>query len=633
MCGIAGFIDRPGTEETRVDELAAMTAAIIHRGPDEEGAMVTERVALGMRRLSIIDLSGGSQPIANEDRTVHVVFNGEIYNFAEIRSELEERGHRFETSSDTEVLVHSYEEYGLELTQRLRGMFAFALWDSKRERLVIVRDRLGIKPLYYWDAGRDGFAFASELGSLKALGGFPREVDIAAMADYLSLGYVPDPASIYRGVRKLLPGHRLVWTRDAGPAIERYWTPIVRERTDLSEEEAAAEIRRLLLESVRYRLVSDVPLGAFLSGGIDSSAVVAAMTQQMDRPVKTFSIGFAEEDFNEAPDARRVAEALGTEHTEFIVRPEVDALVERVTGSFGEPFADSSAIPTLLVSELARKDVTVTLSGDGGDELFGGYNRYNAVSDRNVRIPAQARTALGFLARRLPHGAYGRNRLLEFSRTTQGRYAGHVGQPLATAEGGVARPEVAAAGHDLDRLVDRWWRQTEGRSLLTRLTLVDALSYLPGDILTKVDRMSMAVSLEARVPILDHKMAEFAFSLPSSMKWGSEGGKKIFRKALEGLVPSFVFEKAKKGFGVPLRDWFRNELSWRCDELLEPTAELYRYVEPTAVRRVVDEHRSMRRDHSHTIWRLLVLQLWLAAEAAPASSPPPARGREISRKT
>lgn len=618
MCGIAGFIDRPGTMDSHVGELAAMTSAIVHRGPDEEGSMVVEGVALGMRRLSIIDLSGGSQPIANEDGTINVVFNGEIYNFAEIRSELEELGHRFETSSDTEVLVHSYEEYGLELTQRLRGMFAFALWDANRERLVIARDRLGIKPLYYWDAGREGLAFASELGSLKVLRGFPRAVDDTAVADFLSLGYVPDPASIYAGVRKLPPGHRMVWTRNGGATIERYWSPIVEERTDLSEEEAADEVRRLLLESVRYRLVSDVPLGAFLSGGIDSSAVVAAMAQQMDRPVKTFSIGFEEDDFNEAPDARRVADALGTDHTELIVRPDADALIERVTASFGEPFADSSAIPTLLVSELARRDVTVTLSGDGGDELFGGYTRYHAVSDRNVPIPAPARAALGFLARRLPHGTYGRNRLLEFSRTTQGRYAGQIGQPLAVAEGGVARPEVVAAGCDLDQLVDRWWHQTGGRSLLTRLTLVDALSYLPGDILTKVDRMSMAVSLEARVPILDHHLAEFAFSLPSSMKWGPQGGKKIFRKALEGMVPSFVFTKPKKGFGVPLRDWFRNELSWRCDELLDPRAELYRYVEPVAVRRVISEHRSARRDHSYMIWRLLVLQLWLSREPSVA---------------
>ncbi|MCG8469393.1 MAG: asparagine synthase (glutamine-hydrolyzing) [Gemmatimonadetes bacterium] len=631
MCGIAGFIDRPGTRETRTGELAAMTAAILHRGPDEEGSMVTDRVALGMRRLSIIDLSGGSQPISNEDGSVHVVFNGEIYNFAEIRSELEAAGHRFETRSDTEILVHSYEEYGLDLTRRLRGMFAFALWDSARERLVVVRDRLGIKPLYYWESREAGLAFASELRSLRALDGFPTEIEPAAMADYLSLGYVPDPATIYRGVRKLPPGHHLVWTRERGATIERYWSPIVEERTDLTEEEAAAEVRRLLLESVRYRLVADVPLGAFLSGGVDSSAIVAAMARQMDRPVKTFSIGFEERDFNEAPDARRVSEALGTEHTELIVRPEVDALVERVVDGFGEPFADSSAIPTLLVSELARQHVTVSLSGDGGDELFGGYTRYHEVAARDVWLPAPFRTGLRAVARRLPHAAYGRNRLLELSRSTPGRYAGQIGQPLDIAEGGVARPEVAAAGHRLETLVDRWWGVTEGRSLLSRLTLVDAQSYLPGDILTKVDRMSMAVSLEARVPVLDHHLAEFAFSLPASMKWGTDGGKMVFRRALEGLVPSFVFTKPKHGFGVPLRDWFRNELSGRCDEILAPGARLHEFVDPVAARRVIDEHRSKRRDHSHMIWRLLVLQLWLERRAEPvARRTAPADRRQIS---
>ncbi len=620
MCGIAGFIDRPGTRDARAGELAAMTAAIVHRGPDEEGLMVTDEVALGMRRLSIIDLSGGSQPISNEDGSVHVVFNGEIYNFAEIRAELEDLGHRFGTRSDTEVLVHSYEEFGLDLTRRLRGMFAFALWDERRKRLVLARDRLGVKPLYYWSDGGGGLAFASELRSLRKLSGFPRDVDQAALADYLSLGYVSDPASIYTAVRKLPPGHRLVWERGSGSTVERYWSPIVPECADISEREAAEEVRRLLLESVRYRLVSDVPLGAFLSGGIDSSAVVAAMAQQMDRPVKTFSIGFEEPDFNEAPDARRVAEALGTEHTELIVRPDVDALIERVVGGFGEPFADSSAIPTLLVSELARHEVTVVLSGDGGDELFGGYRRYHALARRNVWLPGPVRRLIGHVARSLPQSAYGRNRLLELSRSTAGRYAGLVARSLRESEGGVARSEVAAAGLDFDDLVRRWWDPTAGRDLLDRLTLVDAQSYLPGDILTKVDRMSMAVSLEARVPILDHHLAEFAFSLPSSFKWDGGAGKKIFRTATQGLVPDFVFAKKKHGFGVPLSDWFRNELSWRCDELLRPQAPIHDFVDGTAVSRVIAEHRARRRDNSSIIWRLLVLQLWLGSERADAGT-------------
>ncbi len=628
MCGIAGFVDRRGDAARRAAELERMTVAIHHRGPDEDGVLVGDRVALGMRRLSIIDLAGGSQPISNEDGTVHVVFNGEIYNFAEIRSELEADGHRFRTRSDTEVLVHSYEAFGLDLTRRLRGMFAFAIWDQVRERLLLVRDRLGIKPLYYWDAGPGGLAFASELGALRALPDFPRALDAGAMADYLALGYVPDPASIYDAARKLPPGHRLVRERDGATTVAPYWSPLVEERHDLTEPEAAEEIRRLLLEAVRYRLVADVPLGAFLSGGIDSSAVVAAMARQMDRPVKTFSIGFEEREFNEAPDARRVAEALGTEHTELIVRPDVDALIERVAGAFGEPFADSSAIPTLLVSELARRHVTVVLSGDGGDELFGGYDRYRALSRRDVAIPAPLRALLRFAARRLPHGAYGRNRLLELSRSTAGRYAGMVATALGEAEGGVARPELAEAGRDLDHLLARWWDATEGRTTLTRATLVDAFSYLPGDILTKVDRMSMAVSLEARVPVLDHHLAEFAFSLPSSFKWGEGGGKKIFRRAIADLVPDFVLTKRKQGFGVPLRHWFKDALAWRCDQLLEPRAAVYDFVLPGAVARLVREHRSGRRDHSAMIWRLLVLELWLAAERSASARSEVAGARE-----
>lgn len=625
MCGIVGFAGRPGTGEHHRDELQAMTDAIIHRGPDEEGLWVGDGVALGMRRLSIIDLAGGSQPIENEDGTIRVVFNGEIYNYAEIRRELQGLGHVFRTKSDTEVLVHGWEAWGPALTGRLRGMFAFAIWDAPERRLFVVRDRLGIKPLFYWRTEGGGLGFASELRSFRTLADFPRDLDVAAVADYLSLGYVPAPASIYRAARKLPPGHHLSWRPGSEPEIERYWTPFVPERPDIDEEEAVEEVRRLLLESVKYRLIADVPLGAFLSGGIDSSGVVAAMARQMDRPVKTFSIGFDEPDFNEAPDARRVAEALGTEHTELIVRPEVDALIERVIGGFGEPFADSSAIPTFLVSELARRDVTVVLSGDGGDELFGGYERYRQLASRNVAIPSPVRAAIGSVARRLPQGAYGRNRLLELSRSTPGRYAGLVGFALGPEEGGVARPDVARAGHDLETLIQRWWRPSEGRDTLDRLTLVDAMSYLPDDILTKVDRMSMAVSLEARVPVLDHHLAEFAFSLPARLKWGPDGGKHVFRRALAPFVPPFVFEKRKQGFGVPLRDWFRNELSGRCEALLSPSAAMYDFVEPDGVRRLIGEHRSLRRDHSHQIWRLLVLELWLRGERMPIDPAPAGR--------
>jgi asparagine synthase (glutamine-hydrolysing) len=617
MCGIAGFIGRTSSPDPGA-ELRAMCDAIGHRGPDEAGSLVRPELGLtlGMRRLSIIDLDGGSQPVANEDGTVQVVFNGEIYNYRELRRDLERRGHRFVTHSDTEVLVHLYEERGVALVDELRGMFAFALWDSRQERLLIARDRLGIKPLYYWAAPDGALAFASELKSLLPLPGFPREIDAAAVADYLSLGYVPEPCSIYRGVRKLMPGHRLVWQAGHTGEPARYWNALDRQPILISEQEAATEIRRLLSEAVRYRLIADVPLGAFLSGGIDSSAVVAEMARQMDRPVRTFSIGFEEAEFNEAPHAAAVARALGTEHTELIVRPDADALFEQIVLGFDEPFADSSAIPMLLVSRLAAEQVKVVLSGDGGDELFGGYTRYRDYLSRGPVLPGAARALLGALARRLPHGALGRNRLLEYSRSARGRYAGMVAHPLFPAEGGVAREHVARAGHPLDALLERWFELAGGHEGPLQPAHVDLLSYLPGDILTKVDRMSMAASIEARVPLLDHYMVEFAVTLPAHLKLRDGTGKWIFRQAIRGLVPDFVFEKRKQGFGVPLKPWLRGPLRHRIERLIEPGAALHEWVEPRAVGRVIREHQSGRRDHSAMLWKLIVLTLWLESVSA-----------------
>lgn len=601
-----------------------MCDAIVHRGPDEAGYM--ERpiagLAMGMRRLSIIDLAGGSQPISNEDGTVHVVFNGEIYNYREIRERLQAAGHRFATSADTEVLVHLYEEHGDALVQQLRGMFAFAIWDDSRQRLLLARDRLGIKPLYYWDSPA-GLAFASELKSLKQLPDFPTELDAAAVADYLSLGYVPDPGCIYAGVSKLPPGHVLTWTQAAGVHVERYWTPLAATPEPMTADEAASGIRALLSEAVRYRLIADVPLGAFLSGGIDSTAVVAEMGRQMDRPVKTFSIGFREPDFNEAPHAAAVAAALGTEHTELIVDPDVDELFEDIVAAFDEPFADSSAVPTLLVSRLAAAHVKVVLSGDGGDELFGGYTRYADLAARGAELPSPLRKLLGTAAVRLPHGAYGRNRLLEYSRSWRGRYAGMVAHPLPVREGGVASKATLQAGQPLDTLLDRWFSQVTPRDRASQPMLVDLLSYLPGDILTKVDRMSMAVSIEARVPLLDHHLVEFAMRVPAGLKMRDGTGKWIFREAIRDQVPEEIFHRPKQGFGVPLVHWLRGPLRHRVDALTAPRSPLARWVDLNAVGKVVAEHQSARRDHSALLWKLIVLQLWLERHAGETR---PARG-------
>ncbi|MEO7457840.1 MAG: asparagine synthase (glutamine-hydrolyzing) [Gemmatimonadaceae bacterium] len=618
MCGIAGYAGWRRSEGASNATLSRMCGAIRHRGPDDEGHFVADRVALGMRRLSVIDVAGGHQPMSNERDTVHVVFNGEIYNHHVIRSRLEGR-HTFHTRSDTEVLVHLYEERGAAMVDELRGMFAFAIWDAEASRLLVARDRMGIKPLYYFEHG-DGIAFGSELKALQVLPEFPREVDPRAMTEYLALGYVPDPLCIFKGVHKLPPGHTLEWDAVNGAVVRQYWTASRAERPVTDEREAIEELRRLIADAVESHLESDVRLGAFLSGGIDSSTVVAQMARTASRQVETFSIGFAEEEFNEAPHAARVAAALGTKHTELIVRPEADALVEDLVDTFDEPFGDSSALPTMLVSRLAREHVTVALSGDGGDELFGGYTRYAAVADGGDTLPALARSIIHAGASRLPHQTYGRNVFLNLSRGMRGRYAATVAQALPLNEGGVMR-EVARE-HSMDHLLDRWFDTATDRDFLTQMTLVDIGSYLPGDILTKVDRASMHVSLEARVPLLDHPLVEFAVSLPGSLKRRNGQGKWILREAIKGLVPDSVLTQPKRGFAVPLVRWLRNELRHRLERLMAPDRALYAYVDREGVARLVREHISGRRDHSHFLWRLLVLDLWLTSLAAsPAQRP------------
>ncbi|MDB4891038.1 MAG: hypothetical protein JWL61_2893 [Gemmatimonadetes bacterium] len=586
-----------------------MCGAIRHRGPDDEGHHVGDRVGLGMRRLSVIDVAGGHQPIANEDGTVTVVFNGEIYNHHAIRAELRGR-HDHKTRSDTEVLVHLYEEDGPAMVNRLRGMFAFAIWDDKIDRLFIARDRLGIKPLYYWET-EDGVAFCSELKSLLVLEDFPRELDVDAIHEYLALGYVPDPACIFKGVRKLPPGHVLTWDAERGVETKQYWTPVRPEAPITDEREAVEELRRLIADAVGSHLEADVRLGAFLSGGIDSSTVVAQMTKLSNTQVETFSIGFEEREYNEAPHAASVARDLGTKHTELIVRPDADALVEEIVDTYDEPFGDSSALPTLLVSRLARQHVTVALSGDGGDELFGGYTRYAKMEGARELPAGAARQLARAAAVRMGHSAYGRNKLLDLSRGRRGRYAATVAQALPVNEGGPLRD--VAATHSLDTLLDRWFDPAEGRDFLTQMTLVDLASYLPGDILTKVDRASMRVSLEARVPLLDHPLVEFAVALPGNLKRRDGTGKWILREAIKGLVPDSVFAQPKRGFAVPLLGWLKKELRHRLDTLLRTDRPVYEYVDHESIERLVKEHVGGRRDHSSFLWRILVLDLWLTA--------------------
>ena len=615
MCGIAGFVGTGAFDRCGADGAAAvlrrMTATLRHRGPDEDGHRVFDSAALGMRRLSIIDLVGGTQPISNEDDAITVVFNGEIYNYREIRERLVGAGHTFRTCSDTETLVHLYEDLGSGMAEPLRGMFAFAIWDEPQHRLVLYRDRLGIKPLYY-AALPDGLVFGSEIRALRAFPGVDARLDRSSIAEYLALGYIADPRTAYGAIQQIPPGHFLTW-QDGRSDVKPFWTLPLDEDASIEENEAIAEIRRLLAESVRYRLVSDVPVGAFLSGGVDSSAVVSEMVRLTDRPVRTYSIGFEEDEFNEAPVAREVAHSLGTLHRELILREDADALTESVLDAFDEPFADSSSIPTFMVARLARTEVKVALSGDGGDELFGGYTRHLDQRRLPDGIPGAARLALGAIARRLPRGTLGRNRLIELARPARGRYAMAVTHPLRIDEGGVARPEVAALV-DLDHVLDRWFDGVQRRDFLTQVSLVDLFSYLPGDILRKVDRMTMAVSLEARVPLLDHHLVEFAARLPARLKFRGGSGKWIFKQALRGRVPDLALDGPKKGFAVPLRPWLNGRLRHRVDALVADGAPVLEYADRHALGGLIREHRTGRRDNSAALWKLIVLNHWLAKQ-------------------
>ena len=610
MCGIAGFAGWQLREEEAARTVRVMCDAIVHRGPDDAGYFVAPEVALGMRRLSIIDVAGGQQPIANEDGSIQVVFNGEIYNHHELRRDLIASGHRFRTRSDTETIVHLYEEMGEDFVVRLRGMFAIALWDARARRLVLARDRVGIKPLSYW-VTPDGIAFCSELRSLLALSRFPRRLDESGLAAFLSLGYVPDPLSAFAGVAKLSPGHILAWSAERGASVRRYWTPVVPETPVADEALAAERLGELLAEAVTSHLEAEVPLGAFLSGGLDSSTVVALMARGAPIQPRTFAIGFDESAFNEAPHARRVAEAIGTRHTDLVLRPDADRWVEGIVGIFDEPFADSSALPTYVVSWLARRHVTVSLSGDGGDELFGVYTRY-VEALRRPTVPAWGRPLLRAVGHALPHIAPGRGRLLDLARPRAAGYASTVALALAPADGGMAAPHLVPREGQFGDILGSAFAAAGTRDFASQMMLVDVATYLPGDILTKVDRASMAVSLEARVPLLDQALVEFALALPADLKIRGRAGKQVFRRTIRGLVPSEVLEHPKLGFSMPLGQWFRGPLRHRIDQLATANGGLYDLLDRASVRRLTREHLMRRRDHSTALWRALVLQLWLA---------------------
>ncbi len=618
MCGIAGYINSSRDCPADQEIVERMCQTILHRGPDDQGVYVDGSVAIGMRRLSIIDVSTGHQPISNESQTIWVVLNGEIYNYRELAVWLKSRGHHIRTFSDTEVIVHLYEEFGEDCVHKLRGMFAFAVWDGPNSRLFIARDRLGVKPLFYaWDGKR--LVFGSELKAVLAHPAVERQLDMEGILYYLRYSYIPEPLTAFKGISKLPPGHTLSMV---GPTlhVRSYWdgaAPVVNGcGASMNEEDALAELEGHLQDSVRLRLVSDVPLGAFLSGGVDSSLVVALMARQMSRPVKTFSIGFAEEAYNELPYARQVAEYLSTEHHELIVGPEGCDLIERIVGHFDEPFGDPSAIPTYHLSRLASQHVTVALSGDGGDELFAGYERYRIDLSRSRfdTIPAAARNLLGLASDVLPTGFFGKRFLHNVSLMARERYLDNISYfnqrhflSLLTPQ---VYDEVSKAG-DADAIMEDHFKVVVGRPWLSQLQYVDTKTYLPGDILTKVDRMSMAHSLEAREPLLDHVLVEFSVKLPPEMKLRNGVSKYILKQFAERVLPHDIVYRKKQGFGVPLEYWFKDGLrEYVHDVLFDSRSRARGVFQPRAIDALVRRYEQGESELANAIWVLIVLETW-----------------------
>jgi asparagine synthase (glutamine-hydrolysing) len=620
MCGIAGIADFSGHG---VDEriVTSMCDAIRHRGPDDHGTMALRSAGgvaavLGNQRLSIIDVAGGHQPISNEDGSVWTVLNGEIYNFAELRARLEASGHRFSTRSDTEVIVHLYEEMGPDFVAELDGMFALALWDRRNERLVLARDRFGKKPLLYADRG-GRLSFASEFSGLLVDGGIDTTLDSEALDYYLTFMSVPAPYTIYRGVRKLLPAHRLVRDRD-GLRVEPYWRLAFAPKSRLSEGEAIERFHDLFRSAVKKRLISDVPLGAFLSGGIDSSAVVAVMARTADAPVKAFSIGFAESSYNELPHARRVAQAFGCEHHEFVVEPRAVDVLPTLVRHFGEPFADSSAIPSYYLARLTREHVTVALNGDGGDELFGGYgwHRANRIAERWQRLPYAARAPLRRVIEQTVPATGDRRRLAARVRRflaaaeseRPGRYRGWLGIFSDALKAELLDRPLARAGPDL---IDRAFADVDGLDPVDAILSVDCRFYLPTDLLVKMDIASMANSLEARSPFLDHHLAEFVATLPSTYKVRGRTSKYLLKRALEGVLPAENLSRGKQGFALPISQWLRVDLKdFVRDHLLSARCAERGLFRPDIVARMVRDHQDGRADYAHHLWTLLMLELW-----------------------
>jgi asparagine synthase (glutamine-hydrolysing) len=620
MCGIVGIVQ---SGEAQVDQtlVSRMCEAIRHRGPDEDGFYFKGGVGLGMRRLSIIDLKGGQQPIHNQDRSAWIIFNGEIYNYRELRKELEGLGHQFYTDSDTEAIIHAYDRYGSECPKHLRGMFAFAIWDERKQELFLARDRVGKKPLLYAQVNGK-LVFGSEFSALLLHPEISRDINFEALHHYLSFLCVPAPLTAYSAIRKLEPGHWLRW-RNGEIETQRYWQPDFSHKTDLNEEEAGERVIEILREAVRVRLMSEVPLGAFLSGGVDSSAVVALMSEESSAPVKTFSIGFEEQDFSELHHARRVAEHIGADHHEFIVRPDALEVLPTLVEHYGEPYADSSAIPTYYVSRETRAYVTVALNGDGGDECFAGYQRYAAMNlaEKYRHLPGAFRKyVVENAVNMLPLSDSRRDPIARAQRFIRAaslpkleRYLRWVSSFDEEAKARLYSRTFREETRTLNTasILEPWFAKANGSGIVDASLLTDTMTYLPNDLLVKVDIASMAVSLEARSPFLDHHLIEFAASLPEKMKLRGLTTKYLLKNVLKKILPAENLSRPKMGFGVPIGHWFRGRLRPFLQETLLSEKSLGRDLfNPATVKRLVEDHVGGQRDHAHQLWTLLMLELW-----------------------
>jgi asparagine synthase (glutamine-hydrolysing) len=617
MCGIAGILETQGAgPETR--QVSRMLDTITHRGPDDEGVYDGGRAVLGVRRLKIIDLEGGHQPLSNEDGTVWVVYNGEIYNHTALRQELEARGHRFATRCDTEVLVHAWEEYGEGLVDRFQGMFGFAIWDSRTATFVLGRDRLGIKPLYYaWNGAR--LVFGSEIKAVLASGSVPIVPDLNAIYQYVGYEFVPAPATMFQGIRKLPAGHLLTVT--AGQmAIRQYWD-VSFETAERSEAEDIAGIRRLLGEAVRKRLMSDVPLGVFLSGGLDSTAVLAFAREATTAPIPTFTIGYRDASFSEWEYARRVARHYGADHHEIVIEPITPELIEHAVWHLDEPMTDLSSIPFGVLSAAARRDVTVCLSGEGGDEVFVGYDRFIASKLHHAlvgRLPKAARRGLERAVRRLPDQEQKKGAINMLRRFIEGGAlpdeGGHLRwQYFSSTEQDRAlfRPEfLARVACDPFEPIRRHRARIRNADRLAEECYIDLRLTMPDSVLMKVDKMSMAHSLEVRVPFLDHALVEFAAAIPSARKFPGLRTKAIYRKAMEGILPSFVLNRGKQGYSLPIKNWLRLELREYMQALLRTSPLIREHFNAGAIDVLVDQHLRRTHNHNHVLWALMNLALW-----------------------